>query len=267
MDANRCYYVKTRLRPSSDGHRATTQDTVVQTEGRDRKPPRTHVPCLDGRLVSRSGWVIRQDAKGEGPAITQGARNLGSQETAFDAEVAAIEQVIAWFHGASQRHMLIHSDSTSAIARATHTGAGPGQTRARNIRNMICEVRHQGKTADLIWVKGHQSTPGNERADALAGRAAEKMGYSKTMSIAHLKLRISEKFRREKETWHKTPSHHGIEEKPPPPPKKPCLDSMRNSIARTVAQIRTGHWRSTVYIKRTRKIAEDKRWFASPLPA
>jgi hypothetical protein len=75
------------------------------------------------------------------------------------------------------------------------------------------------------------------------------------MSIAHLKLRISEKFRNAKEAWHKMPSHHGI------PPKKSCLDSMRNAIARTAAQIRAGHWRSAVYLKRIRKMADDKCWF------
>jgi hypothetical protein len=146
----------------------------------------------------------------------------------------------------------------SAIARAGHTGAGPGQNIARNIRNMVCALRGKGKTVDLAWVKGHQGTPGNGKADALAGRAAEKAGYSKVMSIAHLKLRISEKFRNAKESWHKSPNYYGTEEVPPPPPKKSCLDSMRNAVARTVAQIRTGHWRSAVYLKRIRKMAEDK---------
>jgi hypothetical protein len=84
------------------------------------------------------------------------------------------------------------------------------------------------------------------------------------MSIAHLKLRISEKFRNAKESWHKQPSHHGTEEIPPPPPKKSCLDNMRNAIARTAAQIRTGHWRSAVYLKQIRKMAEDKCWFCQP---
>jgi ribonuclease HI len=116
-------------------------------------------------------------------------------------------------------HMTIHSDSTSAIARAGHTGAEPGQTVARNIRNMVCSLRRQGKTVNLVWAKGHQGTPGNEKADILAGRAAERAGYSKVMSIAHLKLRISAKFRNAKDRWHEVPGHHGTEEIPPPPPK------------------------------------------------
>jgi ribonuclease HI len=84
--------------------------------------------------------------------------------------------------------MTIHSDSTSAIARAGHTGAGPGQGTARNIRNMVCTLRETGKTVNLVWVKGHEGTPGNEKADALAGPAAERPGYSRLMSIVHLKL-------------------------------------------------------------------------------
>jgi hypothetical protein len=91
--------------------------------------------------------------------------------------------------------MTVHSDSTSAIARASHTGAGPGQNVAQNIRNMVCSLRNGGKTVDIVWVKGHQGTPGN---DTLARKAAEKAGYSRVMSIAHLRLRISEKFRNAK---------------------------------------------------------------------
>jgi ribonuclease HI len=209
------------------------------------------------------GWLITKDNRGEGPAIAEGARNLGGQQTAFDAEIAAIEQAVQWFLTADQdlRHLTIHSDSTSAIARASHTSAGPGQNIARNIRNTVCELRSQGRTVDLVWVKGHQGTPSNERADVLAGKVAEKIGYSKYMSIAHPRLRISEKFRNAKDKWHETPAHHGTEEIPPPPPKKACLDNMRNALAHTVAQIRTGHWRSAIYLKRIRKMAENKCWF------
>ena len=48
---------------------------------------------------------------------------------------------------------------------------------------------------------------------------------------------------------------------PPPPPKKSMLDKARNAIARTAAQIRTGHWRSAVYLKMIRKRTDDKCWF------
>jgi hypothetical protein len=139
--------------------------------------------------------------------------------------------------------------------------AGPGQRVAKNIRNMVCSLRNRGKTVDLVWVKCHEGTLGNEKADILAGKAAEKAGYSRVMSIAYLKLRVSEKFRSAKELWHKVPNHHGTEEIPPPPPKKSCLDNMCNALVRTAAQIRTGHWRSAVYLKRIRKMTNDKCWF------
>jgi ribonuclease HI len=42
-----------------------------------------------------------------------------------------------------------------------------------------------GKTANIAWAKGHEGTPGNERADVLAGKAARKAGYSKVMYVAH----------------------------------------------------------------------------------
>jgi len=81
------------------------------------------------------------------------------------------------------------------------------------------------------------------------------------MSLAHLKLRISDRSRKAKEAWHARPDHHGTEEIPPPPPKKSMLDGARNAIARVVAQIRTGHWRSAVYLHRIRKRTDDKCWF------
>jgi hypothetical protein len=113
------------------------------------------------------------------------------------------------------------------------------------------------RTVTIEWVKGHAGTPGNGRADKLAGGAAELIGPHTAMSLAHIKLRISERFRKAKDAWHADPAHHGNEEIPPPPPKK---SSARNSIARVAAQIRTGHWRSAVYLNRIRKRDSDSCW-------
>jgi hypothetical protein len=99
---------------------------------------------------------------------------------------------------------------------------------------------------------------GGEKADALAGKAAEQVVWSKVTSMAYLKLQISEKFRAAKQTWNYDPAHRGTGETPPPPPKKSCPDRARNAIARSAAQIRVNHWRSAECLKRIRKQLDDK---------
>jgi hypothetical protein len=70
------------------------------------------------------------------------------------------------------------------------------------------------RTVELVWVRGHAVTTGNERADQIA---AELVGPPTAMSLAHLKLRISERFRKAEDRWHADPAHHGTMEIPPPP--------------------------------------------------
>jgi hypothetical protein len=44
----------------------------------------------------------------------------------------------------------------------------------------------------------------------------------------------------------------------PPAPKKSFLDGASNRLARTIAQIRTGHWLCAPYLKTTRKNSDDE---------
>jgi len=69
------------------------------------------------------GWVITRDDTGSDPLVAQGAKTLGGRQTAFDAEIAAIEAVVRWYQSSDFRHLVVHSDSTSAIARTRHSGA------------------------------------------------------------------------------------------------------------------------------------------------
>jgi hypothetical protein len=79
---------------------------------------------------------------------------------------------------------------------------------------MVCELQSLGKTVDLLWVKGHQGTPANEKADVPAGKPASRTRHSKAVSIAYLKLGVSERFNTKKKEWHASPDHHGTDEIP-----------------------------------------------------
>jgi len=57
------------------------------------------------------------------------------------------------------------SYSTSAIARAGHTGAGPGQTQATQIHDRVARLAILGRPVEIRWAKGHSGVPGNEKAD------------------------------------------------------------------------------------------------------
>jgi hypothetical protein len=80
------------------------------------------------------------------------------------------------------------------------------------------------------------------------------------MSLTFLKTRISERYDKAKKIWNDNPNHRGKDAIDPPPPKKSCLDGAKNGLARVVAQIRTGHWKSAVYLKRIKKRTDDRCW-------
>jgi len=69
----------------------------------------------------------------------------------------------------------------------------------------------------LAALKGHTGVPGNEGVDILAGRAAEKRAWSTEMSLAFLKLQVSEQHNTANAHWMVDPSNQGIEGIPPSP--------------------------------------------------
>ena len=124
--------------------------------GRRNPTPATCHAWTDGsfRKSAGFGWLTTADDAGAGPAIAQGSKTLGNRQVAFDAEVVAIEAVVEWQD--PFQHIIIHSDSTSAIARMCHSGAGPGQGPANNVQRGTSNLfAYPRRSAKLHWVKGH----------------------------------------------------------------------------------------------------------------
>jgi hypothetical protein len=105
----------------------------------------------------------------------------------------------------SYKHMVTHSDSTSAIERVSHIGAGPGQNTAKDIHRYVSLLSRTSRFVHIEWVKGHSGAPGNEAADALAGTEANKSRSSATVSLTSLKSMISSKYTDAKSAWSKDP--------------------------------------------------------------
>jgi hypothetical protein len=62
----------------------------------------------------------------------------------------------------------------------------------------------------IFLVKGSPEIPGNERADARAAKAAEKTAtWSPFISLAHLRLQISQRHRTAKIKWYQGSDYHG----------------------------------------------------------
>jgi hypothetical protein len=66
---------------------------------------------------------------------------------AFDVEIIAIEEALKWYQNSSLQHLIIYSDSTSGIARASHSGAGPDQRPAKAIHTVLHALEQEWGTA------------------------------------------------------------------------------------------------------------------------
>jgi hypothetical protein len=123
-------------------------------------------------------------------------------------------------------------------------------------------MRNQGKRVSIIWIKGHNGNTGIDRADALAGRAAENTPQrtinSHQVSIAWMNQTVSQPYSEAATLELRDRGKHTII---PPPPKKSAMNKARNREARISSQLCTNHWLSGLYLKLIGKRAHAGCWF------
>jgi ribonuclease HI len=224
----------------------------------ERDPNHLHLYTDGSRRESTGyGWTLRDSNDEE---IDCGSGSLGRYHTAFDGEAAAIEEGVKAIRRCNRifNHVSIHTDPTAAIARVQHNKCGAGQSRAVTVIGRIQRLRRRGQSID--WIKGHSDNKSNDRADYLAGQAAESQGPSgqHRVSIAWVREKISNSCT--------TAANIELQSRGKltiilPPPKKSALDKARNREARIASQLRTNHWLSGVYLKRIGKRDSAGSWF------
>jgi hypothetical protein len=126
----------------------------------------------------------------------------------------------------------------------------------------VQRLRNQGKRVSISWIKGHNGNTGHNRADALAGRAAENIPQSTSnshqVSIAWMNQKVSQSYSEAATLELRDRGKQAIIQ---PPPKTSAMDKARYREAGISSQLRTNHWLSGVYLKRIGKRAHAGYWF------
>ncbi|XP_035204546.1 uncharacterized protein LOC118179482 [Stegodyphus dumicola] len=98
---------------------------------------------------------------------------LNDEATVFQAEVVALKEVCKWLsHNAdSNTPIKIFTDSQSSLQSLNKIRITSSSIKA--FKEIICTLQETHNTV-LNWVKAHEGTKGNERADEEAKRATER---------------------------------------------------------------------------------------------
>jgi ribonuclease HI len=103
----------------------------------------------------------------------EGAFRLADNISIFNAELMAIYLALLWVADVEPSNVCIFSDSMSALQALTHLVSD--NAIVLDIKHLMLSVQSQGICVQFDWVPAHCNIAGNERADSIAKRAANKV--------------------------------------------------------------------------------------------
>ncbi len=228
---------------NSDIRRLQTRDhLLVYTDGSQRD--------IRGKRRVGAGIVGFRD----GTAAFELNMGLGEKAEVYDGEMAApaMGATKATNHAKEDgdvKHLHFFADNTSAIEAIFDPTPRTGQTYAivfhRRIRQFLdSDPSH---TVEVAWCPGHKDIQGNERADYLAKRGAERstdaMGRTRANARREAKAKTAVEW---KKIWEASPKHgrYATANRFPPSlkPTQHFLDlAGKREVYGRVLQCRTGH--------------------------
>jgi ribonuclease HI len=177
--------------------------------------------AITGALKSTPIGPLVKESKAVGAGIAwklgrnwkEKAIPLGRNKEVFNAELYGIQQAISialkWGNprrgpavlNPNYSTVTVFSDFQAAIRRVKSNYPGAGQTIAKAIIAKTAILAAIGVSTTIKWVPSHIGIEGNERADKLAKKGAEKsinQDTDKHASFAYLSRLVKEQTRKEK---------------------------------------------------------------------
>lgn len=126
--------------------------------------PRAAIGFRSGSL-RRLAKAIPLGVEKSWSANSSGSQDAGQPPDSFRYGGAAVDTAFRWHRSSDlSRHMMVHSDSTCAIARLQHSDAGPGQACAKEVqRAPICMLVEEGRSGGSR-TRRHSRQRGGRRA-------------------------------------------------------------------------------------------------------
>ena len=122
-----------------------------------------------------------------------GAFRLADNIYIFNAELMAIYFALLWVADVQPMYVCIFSDSMSALQALTHMGSDNAVV--LDINHLMLSLQSAGITVNFDWVPGHCNVDGNERADSIAKRAANKVLVDVALNPSISEVKHDEKLR------------------------------------------------------------------------
>lgn len=198
----------------------------------------------DFEIIYTDGSVSE---KGAGCAFVHLANSylfgLPKTTSSFSAEIYAVLKALDHIKNAETNKFIIATDCRSLVS-SIHNTNHP-HVLIQHIQYKHEKIKHS-KTVKFLWIKGHNGTPGNEKADQAAKSAIHLPAITQKIikhdAILHLKRKIQNKWTLE---WQNTPFLNKLRQIKNT--TAPLASSYRTSRWEEVAlcRLRIGHTRAT----------------------